>query len=375
MATYYVRTDGNNANAGTGPGTSQAWQTLAKALGSTGIASGDTLWIAPGTYRESVTVNMTSATANTYIKGDPSASQFSGVTAGPIVWTSWTNNTTKPTTRACVLNGRDYLSFSKITFIGGDNDFGACIGAETQTSTNITLTECAFYSYYNNVRMECAFNTAFNWTFDRCVFHTQQNHIIAYGNRGTGSNYSLGITIKSCIFLQGNGIKFVQTGAGTAYPAGGITVTNCNFFPAGNACEVSLGTSTSSATVKNCIFSSTYTNLQAGISGEITEDYNLFVLAGTLRTNVTAGANSKLIMSGGDFGENWAQATRNIIPFYPRSGGSYIAAGTATGAPTTDFYGNSFAGTPSVGAVETGTISTSSGGMIVHPGMAGGMRG
>jgi hypothetical protein len=85
MATYYVRPDGNNANAGTGPATNQAWQTLTKALGATGIASGDTVYIAPGSYNESVTIGMTSATATTSVIGDPTASQFTGVAAGPVL--------------------------------------------------------------------------------------------------------------------------------------------------------------------------------------------------------------------------------------------------------------------------------------------------
>ena len=70
MATYYVRPDGNNSNTGLGSGTSTAWQTLAKALGASGIGSGDTLYIAPGTYTESVTIGGT-YTAPTYVYGDP----------------------------------------------------------------------------------------------------------------------------------------------------------------------------------------------------------------------------------------------------------------------------------------------------------------
>ena len=61
MTTYYVRTTGNNASAGTSPAT--AWATLTKALGASGIASGDTVYVGAGTYRETVTVAMTSPTA------------------------------------------------------------------------------------------------------------------------------------------------------------------------------------------------------------------------------------------------------------------------------------------------------------------------
>ena len=72
MATYYVSTTGSNSNNGLSQ--SAPWLTVAYALGATsGFASGDTLWIKPGVYRETVTVGITNPTAATYIKGDLTA--------------------------------------------------------------------------------------------------------------------------------------------------------------------------------------------------------------------------------------------------------------------------------------------------------------
>ncbi len=45
-STYYVRTDGNNSNSGTGNSSEEAWQTLNYAMNS--IAGGDTLFITDG---------------------------------------------------------------------------------------------------------------------------------------------------------------------------------------------------------------------------------------------------------------------------------------------------------------------------------------
>ena len=48
MATYYVRTNGSNANAGTGPATNQAWQTIGKVFESGSVVTGgDIVYIAP----------------------------------------------------------------------------------------------------------------------------------------------------------------------------------------------------------------------------------------------------------------------------------------------------------------------------------------
>jgi hypothetical protein len=40
MPTYYVRTDGSDSNNGLGPASNQAWVSIGKALGATGISSG-----------------------------------------------------------------------------------------------------------------------------------------------------------------------------------------------------------------------------------------------------------------------------------------------------------------------------------------------
>lgn len=54
MATYYVRNDGSNTNAGTGSAANQAWQTITYAFANMTLTTGTNyLYIAPGVYRES----------------------------------------------------------------------------------------------------------------------------------------------------------------------------------------------------------------------------------------------------------------------------------------------------------------------------------
>ena len=88
MTVYYVRNDGSDLNSGTLANTSGAWKTLTKALGASGISGGDTLYIAPGVYRETIEVGFASTGSTTYVYGDPKALYFTGVTPNIVRITS-----------------------------------------------------------------------------------------------------------------------------------------------------------------------------------------------------------------------------------------------------------------------------------------------
>ena len=103
MAIYYVRTDGNNANSGTGYTISNAWQTLAKAIST--VAAGDIVYIAPGTYYETMTI-ATSGGASTIIKwiGDKEAQYFLDKKSGYVRITGC-NSVTGIGAASVVING------------------------------------------------------------------------------------------------------------------------------------------------------------------------------------------------------------------------------------------------------------------------------
>jgi hypothetical protein len=381
MATYYVRTDGSDTNAGTGSGTGAAWKTIGKALGSAGIASGDTVWIAPGRYREQVTVNMANPTAETFVKGDPTASQFSGVTAGPIILTAYTtNDETNPSNPALITNTRDYLSFSDINFVGyqvGNGD--ACL--RYNYSQYHKYIRCSFESYGQCIRIDNNFGEPLELTFDRCLFRTGEYTIRVYlAASSTGSSYNTNLTVQSCVFINTSAQCYYQSRTtGTVQPVGTGLVFYNNLFVSPNGLYIDYGTQTTNpGKAINNIFCCPSTAIQAQATGQFTENYNRFVLTPTPRSNVATGANSKSGAPGTDYGWIWNQQIKTTIPFFPVDNGVLDGAGTTDSgaAPTTDFYGQTFANPPSIGPVEVGTVTTGGGGgLLVHPGTNGRING
>jgi hypothetical protein len=386
MATYYVRTDGNDANAGTGSGTGQAWKTINYALGSTsGFASGDTLWIAPGTYREQITVAMTNPTAATYINGDPSASQFSGVNAGIVrITNALTDDLTAVTSGALIDTAlRNYLKFSKIYFNycqqGGIPAIN--IGSTSGISKNLDFIDCVFQTTagyaISHTTTPIPFGSGSVYlTVRRCIFST--SGIFIRWGRGTGADDQLNIVIESS--MAGSAILATNaSGTGSNSAIGPITVTNCSCHSCSSTAGVSLvspvTTWSQKATVKNCVIVGTTNALLASNTTIIVENYNL-LQATSPRNNVTAGANSIVGNARLERFQLWNANIENRLTYSLMTGSPAIGAGDGTVSPAGgDVYGNAWASPPSMGAIEGGTITAAAGGIIVHPGMTGGIRG
>jgi len=336
MATYYVRPDGNNTNTGTGPGAGQAWATIQKALGATGIGSGDTLYIAPGLYGEQVTIGGTYSTT-TNIIGDPTASQFSGVSAGRVQIGAYNNLNNAPLYTGATISGtsKSNLSFSNIEFLlsGG---IVANAGIYFASSQNNTFTKCVFQDCARTahlVSLAPAASTAINFTFRDCVFLGAVSNTISYifTIYGAGNNTDI-TSFTNCAFI----------GHHTAIYADAVkfSVMNCTFWNQTAGIAHSGG---NPLTVTNTLFFGCGTGATFG-SG--TQTYNRFIACATNFSGAAVSATTRVVGTPGV--ENLytlLTGIANLQPFSSFPNSPNTSFGTATGAPSTDLYGVAWTGT------------------------------
>ena len=317
MTTYYIDSvNGSDSNNGLGPDasavTNKPWKTIAKALGASGMASGDTAYLSPaGPFREVVTVAMTSPTVETKIVGDPANAQgfkTSGgalVASGPVVWTAYTtNDTTAPSGSPCLsLATRNHLTFQYIAFQGGTGN-PSCVSTGTGAH-DLTFRDCFFSAgptgSNNLFQSTTSPGVACNHTFDRCIFAGggggSSNGSIQYSLALHTADYNINVTIQNCLFIANlQAIRTGGTGSGSG-KAGGFTINNCTFW-AQNTCvqiaDASFSTTFPMAFI-GCFFFSNQC-LSANTLGQITEDYCVFA-SGSPRSNVNTGTHSKTTYS------------------------------------------------------------------------------
>jgi hypothetical protein len=343
MATYYVRPDGNDSNTGLGSSIVLAWRTLQKALGATGIGSGDIVYIAPGHYNETVTVGGTYS-AETQIIGDPTAAQFIGVSAGYVKHSQFSSLGTAARNITFLISssGKNYLHFKNIYFeMAADN---ATVSINMATGRFTKFTSCVFY---NNLKPASASASSYeigtnaagqtaNLAISNCIFYGLQYGTIR-GGTATGDTS----TLTNTIFIGCGGESITVFGAG-------LTVYNCAFFAANTGLRISSG----SASVYNSLFNQCGPAISN--SGTLTENFNRFIgnsvnVSGTY----TPGGNSVSAgISGVESGYSLLHNLTNSVMFGSVQGSQNTSFGTATGAPATDLFGVTWSGTsPDAGAV------------------------
>lgn len=342
MATYYVKPaaqGGNNSVSGNSPST--AWATIAYALSSSsGFASGDTLYIAPGVYTDTINVTMPNPTVETNIIGDPTVAQFSGLTPGPVVITNY-NATLAGTGYSGNLMSattKNFLHFQNIKFA-----YGNSAAISFTTCTNLKLTRCSFIASKKQndiIRLTSPTSTAVNFTISRCVFFG--------GNQGlyiTGQSVADGSSITDSMFIgQSNTSLFLENVQ--------VAIYNCVVCGTFYGMLQQPGSLTFPTTVRNCLFFQNYTDVQSvGTANTIIENNNR-LLSQIARASVVDNGTSSVV---GDIGidvfETLLWGLNNIQPFTSYASSPNANFGNITGAPTTDFYGATWTGPkPDAGA-------------------------
>jgi hypothetical protein len=305
VAVRYVQPNGSDANAGTGPGNGDAWLTPTKALGAAGVASGDTVHIAPGRYAF-VTVNMTSPTAETFVLGDPDASEFPALEPGPVVLTAYTSGDDAASTAnpGCNVNGRDFLTFEDIAFIGGATAGNpSAFGSSVVGAHHITLRRCLLWATAPagsrvHVSTANAPDIPFAWLIDSCIFspgYGQSIVIIAADSAGA-SDYDIDFVIRNCLFFNAANASYAVRfesvdggGTGAGKPSGG-RVENCTAQMA-LVQVITVGGNGWSTVAPLTVYNSVGMGLSATLLGQLVEDYNV-LFGPSSRVNVGIGANS-----------------------------------------------------------------------------------
>ena len=371
MATYYVRTDGNDGNAGTGSTSGQAWKTIQKALGSTGIGSGDTVYIAPGVYREAVTIGGTYSTT-TYITGDPTSSQFSGVAAGEVRITGFSNDTSNTMLGTTITaTSKNNLYWSNLFF----QNLTRCISATT--CTGWTFDKCMMQSVKttgggsvgsgSTVSMTTSAGTPLGLTCSKCIFDSCFCFYLDTPKHSV--TYDIGISWSDCLFNVPNNITYpaaiyTNIGAGTAFPTGG-SVINCTFIGGSTAvgmivCEYGWNTTTPFV-VKNSLNLGAGKFLNCATAGAMVETYNRYPNA-TLTGVTASGTSSSVGVYGMDLGYSTLVGLPAVYAYGSTLGSVNAGFGVSSGAPATDMFGVTWTGaTPDAGAVTYRNLSTLTG--------------
>jgi hypothetical protein len=321
--TWYVRPGGSDSNTGGAATTGGAWLTVGKLLGNTAVSDvlgGDVAYIAPGTYREAVTVAITPASTVTVI-GDYTASQFSDLDGGEVRLTAFTtNDTTAPSSSTTLnLNGKSFLSFEGLSLVGGTSATATCVlGA---ASHDITLRRCAINGRTgvgSAVRFTPPADAAANLLVDGCLLTgpTGGEAIWLTPATSTTADYSLASTVRNCVFTgsatSAYGLWLSNSGAG-AFAGGGLTIDHCTFLNLSNPVYFQMATDSNMrypVLVTHCLFVGASTGVQgasASVTGSVLEDFNVFHNVANGIAGGTAGAGSVVntyapLLS---FGQEW----------------------------------------------------------------------
>lgn len=383
MPTYYVRPDGNDLNVGTAPTNASgtgAFRTVNKALSV--AVGGDTVWIAPGTYRENV-VGTSTATVYIDVKGDPTLTQVawgSGLTVGVIrITNQLTNDSSTPSGTTLDLSNsvKRFYSFSKIRFDGSFRCQAFWDTTDNTRGAGHRFNDCQFAGNGQLSEFFSTFSDRMVWNieFNRCTF---SNVPMRFGRVQLNLNADHRLSFNNCLFYVCEspatlGSFYWTMEAGGAQLISYVRFFNCTVLPGRTAPSYiwndSVGGTTGNFIVINCLILATATTatFRSVSSGNpMVENYNYGI--NLTRSSITAGANSVTLQYAPiDINDGYSQGVFNYVPHTPLPSSPVIGAGTQSvtvGAttwttPTTDFSNNLWNQlNPTVGYMDNRVIAT-----------------
>jgi len=338
MATRYV----GPSSAGAADGTSWAdrYGSLTDAE-DTPVVAGDEIFVGPGVYRETLTVDVSGGAGNiiTYI-GDVTGEHTDQV-GGIVRITGSDNDQTGARNNCIVISDKDYRTFRGFMMdtvaVGGTSN----LVRSTNGSHHLVFEDCSFQSGVTGASA-LIFTDAdqSDIILRRCLFWVGHcgNAAIEFYNAADVED--AGHIIQNCIIIGAkDGVVVVNVG--------GITIRNClicNQSDDGVDCTEALAVG-QTIDVENCIFYGIANNaVEASDLGDLVEDYNTFWGCVTDRSNVDVGANSETcpplfvppILHAGA-----SQASGFKFPWWfgELSEWSAIAAITGSNQPLVDLHG------------------------------------
>jgi len=374
MATYYVRTDGSDTNAGTGPATNQAWQTITKAVGATGVGVGDTVYIAPGIYRGNFTAGFTNPAnegQRITIAGNPTASLFTGVNAGPVILTNYLTDNVSFTTGDILSIVKDFVTVQDLVIYGWMPTPSPFYRPFVSTAcTALKLVRCLFGLPSSNAqKAACLVNINAGSTgllMDKCVVLNGGFAVSSSSHSGAWDSQTV---ITDNIFINNNtnanNSECVSLYATTSGQFGGVKIVN-NYMQGVYGVRMYNALSTSfPSVIQNCYIEASTTAIQSdvGNTSAMLQTYNILNAPNSV-TSVSSSATSKTnafnpINASMSKIQGWAD-----YPFISAlsSLNAGVSAGINTNSPATDIYGTTWLlpATPSISPAEFQSYTPSS---------------
>lgn len=276
MATYYVGPGGSDSNDGT------TWALRKLTIGGAegiGLSAGDTVYVAPGTYREGIGFGASGSSGNPItLIGDVTGEHTDGV-GGIVRWTGSDDDVTAARQHQINTSSRHYRTIRGFHF-----DLGSVRNIILTTCNNWIIEDCTFTGNLSQDRVAIHLDSSYdNITIRRCVFQWVGWAVyILHSSTVAATN----VLIEDCLFISTDyGVYNVRVND--------VVVNNCYFTGCYRAMYATNLASSTAMYIYNSIIHGNYRGLEATTLGYIVEDYNCIgVNRDGSRRNVDVGAHS-----------------------------------------------------------------------------------